>query len=78
MIVYRSPSAPVDGHSLLEAWHVVTTIDAFLDSDEEDIDESARYAYGTPSPSMIPGPVRTCLLSFSAMRLQVLAAQYHC
>lgn len=30
-----------------EAWHVVTTVDAFFDSDEEDMDESARHAYGT-------------------------------
>jgi len=30
---------------LQQAWHVVTTVDAFLDSDEEDIDESARHAY---------------------------------
>lgn len=32
--------------SFSEAWHVVTTVDAFLDSDEEDVDESARHAYG--------------------------------
>jgi Ino eighty subunit 1 len=30
---------------LQQAWHVVTTVDAFLDSDDEDIDESARHAY---------------------------------
>jgi Ino eighty subunit 1 len=30
---------------LQQAWHVVTTVDAFLDSDEEDIDEPARHAY---------------------------------
>jgi len=30
---------------LQQAWHVVTTVDAFYDSDEEDIDESARHAY---------------------------------
>ncbi|KAH9044650.1 hypothetical protein EDB85DRAFT_1910529 [Lactarius pseudohatsudake] len=30
---------------LQQAWHVVTTVDAFLDSDEEDMDESARHAY---------------------------------
>jgi Ino eighty subunit 1 len=30
---------------LQQAWHVVTTVDAFLDSDEEDIDESSRHAY---------------------------------
>ncbi|KAI9511748.1 hypothetical protein F5148DRAFT_993396 [Russula earlei] len=28
-----------------QAWHVVTTVDAFRDSDEEDIDEPARHAY---------------------------------
>ena len=32
-----------------EAWHVVTTVDAFLDSDEEDMDEPARHAYGASS-----------------------------
>ncbi len=31
----------------VEAWHVVTTVDAFFDSDEEDIDEFARHAYST-------------------------------
>jgi hypothetical protein len=30
---------------LQQAWHVVTTVDAFLDSDDEDLDESARHAY---------------------------------
>ncbi|KAH9004191.1 hypothetical protein EDB86DRAFT_3072540 [Lactarius hatsudake] len=30
---------------LQQAWHVVTTVDAFFDSDEEDMDESARHAY---------------------------------
>ncbi|KAI9444957.1 hypothetical protein H4582DRAFT_2180901, partial [Lactarius indigo] len=30
---------------LQQAWHVVTTVDAFYDSDEEDMDESARHAY---------------------------------
>ncbi|KAI9462310.1 hypothetical protein BJY52DRAFT_1166929 [Lactarius psammicola] len=30
---------------LQQAWHVVTTVDAFFDSDEEDIDESSRHAY---------------------------------
>ncbi|KAI0001778.1 hypothetical protein BJV77DRAFT_1063176 [Russula vinacea] len=30
---------------LQQAWHVVTTVDSFLDSDEEDIDEPARHAY---------------------------------
>jgi len=40
---------PSDGHSSSEAWHVVTTVDAFLDSDEEDIDEPAQHAYGMSS-----------------------------
>src|SRR5882757_8340761 len=46
-------------NSYTEAWHVVTTVDAFLDSDEEDIDEPARHAYGASSrhrPSMSADP----------------------
>jgi hypothetical protein len=39
------PFLPPHGF-LSEAWHVVTTVDAFLDSDNEDIDEPARHAYG--------------------------------
>jgi hypothetical protein len=56
--------------SFAEAWHVVTTVDAFFDSDEEDIDEAARHAYG-----LLPHHPITLLpdLSLSAMRLQVLA-----
>ncbi|KAI0257299.1 hypothetical protein BJV78DRAFT_1277848 [Lactifluus subvellereus] len=34
---------------LQQAWHVVTTVDAFFDSDEEDVDEPARHAYGMAS-----------------------------
>jgi PHP family Zn ribbon phosphoesterase len=30
---------------LQQAWHVVTNVDAFCDSDDEDIDESSRHAY---------------------------------
>lgn len=61
-----------------EAWHVVTTVDAFLDSDEEDIDEPARHAYGAssrhPTPlSMSADPSIPDFFYFSAMRLQVLA-----
>jgi Ino eighty subunit 1 len=56
--------------SFAEAWHVVTTVDAFFDSDEEDIDEAARHAYG-----LLPlHPMRSYLTRlFPAMRLQVLA-----
>jgi hypothetical protein len=50
-------------NSYIEAWHVVTTVDAFLDSDEEDIiDEPARQAYGASSrrpPFHIRRPIRT-------------------
>ena len=49
-------------NSYTEAWHVVTTVDAFLDSDEEDIDEPARHAYGTSSrhPALYArGPIHT-------------------
>jgi hypothetical protein len=58
-----------------EAWHVVTTVDAFLDSDEEDMDEPARHAYGGSSrhpASMSAGPSIDFSI-FPAMRLQVLA-----
>ncbi|KAI0281637.1 hypothetical protein BGY98DRAFT_958285 [Russula aff. rugulosa BPL654] len=40
----RRSSAP-HRSVLQQAWHVVTTVDAFLDSDEEDVDEPARHAY---------------------------------
>ncbi|KAH9065902.1 hypothetical protein EDB87DRAFT_904102 [Lactarius vividus] len=40
----RQPSI-VHRSILQQAWHVVTTVDAFFDSDEEDMDESARHAY---------------------------------
>jgi Ino eighty subunit 1 len=55
MILCSPPSALSNGNFSSEAWHVVTTVDAFLDSDDEDIDESARHAYGTSSPSMPRG-----------------------
>jgi hypothetical protein len=50
----------VNSHT--EAWHVVTTVDAFLDSDEEDIDEPARQAYGASwplPPFHVRGPIHT-------------------
>jgi len=40
----RHSSAP-HRSIIQQAWHVVTNVDPFLDSDEEDIDESARHAY---------------------------------
>lgn len=55
-----------------EAWHVVTTVDALLDSDEEDIDEPARHAYGTLHSTAIRSYL-TFVSLFPAMRLQVLA-----
>ncbi|KAI0308055.1 hypothetical protein B0F90DRAFT_1679791 [Multifurca ochricompacta] len=56
---------------LQQAWHVVTTVDAFLDSDEEDIDESARQAYAMRlqvladfHQSSITTPTPTCSRSW--------------
>jgi hypothetical protein len=48
MTIFRSFSHLIV-NSYTEAWHVVTTVDAFLDSDEEDIDEPARHAYSASS-----------------------------
>jgi len=67
----NGPSVP------LEAWHVVTTVDALFDSDEEDIDEPARHAYGTPTSPPLPNFPDRLVPDFMffclAMRLQVLA-----
>ncbi|KAH9968716.1 hypothetical protein BC827DRAFT_1165042 [Russula dissimulans] len=41
----RHSSGGLHRSILQQAWHVVTTVDAFFDSDEEDIDEPARHAY---------------------------------
>ena len=54
-----------------EAWHVVTTVDAFFDSDEEDIDESSRHAYSTSRAFMVYFLAPDFFFSL-AMRLQVL------
>jgi len=63
-------------NSYTEAWHVVTTVDAFLDSDEEDMDEPARHAYGASSRHAASRSADPSIHDFSifpAMRLQVLA-----
>ncbi|KAI0274902.1 hypothetical protein BC834DRAFT_20390 [Gloeopeniophorella convolvens] len=43
--LHRHPSGGFPRSILQQAWHVVTTVDAFFESDEEDLDEPARHAY---------------------------------
>ena len=64
-----------------EAWHVVTTVDAFFDSDEEDIDESARHAYGAPYLPPATPQTRCCLtfvfFSYASPGTRRFSSEHH-